>query len=80
MSIGISVALGAEVERLRAELATKSKRVTDLGLAVVSLRAELAASKRAIEALVEFASTVAPGSSWWDDTWPEHEAAMAGGG
>jgi len=44
------------------------------------LRAELAASKRAIEALVEFASTVAPGSSWWDDTWPEHEAAMAGGG
>lgn len=43
------------------------------------LRAELAEAKRAIEALVEFASTVAPSSSWWDDTWPEYEAAMAGG-
>ncbi len=43
------------------------------------LRAELAEAKRAVEVLLDFASTVAPGSSWWDDTWPEHDAAMAGG-
>ena len=44
-------ALQGEIERLRAELATKSKRVADLGLAVVSLRAELAEWKATTPAL-----------------------------
>lgn len=43
------------------------------------LRAELAEAQRAVEALLDFAGTVAPGASWWEDVWPEHEAAMAGG-
>ena len=30
----------------------------------------------ACKALEDFASTVAPSSSWWDDVWPEHEAAI----
>lgn len=67
MSIGVSVALGAEVERLRAELATKSKRVTDLGLAVVSLRAELAESKKEI-ALLKTPNLV------WDFNEPEESS------
>lgn len=40
-------------------------------------QARLAAYKEAVEAAVDFAGTVAPGAAWWDDVWPELEAALA---
>ena len=53
-----------ERDRAVAELAeAKAKRVPD-------------AYEKAIAAALDFIGTVAPGASWWDDVWPEHEAAM----
>lgn len=39
-------------------------------------QAIIKAQDEAIAALLDFASTVAGGSSWWDEVWPEHEAAL----
>lgn len=51
---------------VNASLAQQSARRTEL----------VEAQDRAIAALLDFASTVAGGASWWDDVWPEHEAAL----
>ena len=37
---------------------------------------QLAVTQAALKAALDFLGTVAGGSSWWDDVWPEHEAAM----
>lgn len=40
------------------------------------LEQRLATQKKAIDALHEFAQSVAGGSSWWDDVWPNIEKEL----
>ena len=50
---------------------------------LAAAEAERDALRAALDAALEFAGVVAGGASWWDDVWPEHEAAIAkaqGGG
>ncbi len=64
----------ADAERERGEL---RDMVTAAIAQQSARRPELVeAQDRAIAALLDFASTVAGGASWWDDVWPEHEAAL----
>ena len=42
------------------------------------LTAECAALRAGLAAALDFAGTVAGGSSWWEDVWKEHDAAIAG--
>ena len=44
------------------------------------LEQRLATQKKAIDALHEFAQSVAGGSSWWDDVWPDIEKELEAGG
>lgn len=60
----------ARIERLREDVHTAWSAEREC-------RERLAASQRAVDAAIDFAGTVAPGASWWDDVWPEHEAALA---
>lgn len=34
------------------------------------------AYQKALDAALSFIGDVAPGASWWDDVWPEHDAAL----
>lgn len=43
---------------------------------VTELEQRLAAQKKASDALHDFAQSVAGGSSWWDDVWPEIEKEL----
>jgi len=51
--------------------ARAAKRIRDL-------EQRLAAQKKAADALLDFAQTVAGGSSWWDDVWSEIEKELTG--
>lgn len=64
----------ADAEREREDL----RDMVTAALAQQSARGPelVEAQDRAIAALLDFASTVAGGASWWDDVWPEHEAAL----
>lgn len=37
---------------------------------------EIAVLKKALDAALDFAGTVGGGSSWWEEIWAEHEAAI----
>ncbi len=73
-------ALEGTLSHYRSKQAEADEAVRTLGSereANATLTAELAARDSTIEALLDFAGTVAPGASWWDDVWPEHESAIA---
>ena len=42
----------------------------------VAKDAETKAYKNALDAALAFIGDVAPGASWWDDVWAEHERAI----
>ena len=37
---------------------------------------EIAVLQKALDAALDFAGTVGGSSSWWEEVWPEHEAAI----
>lgn len=39
-------------------------------------QARLVAHQKALAATLDFATTVAGGSAWWDDVWPEYQDAL----
>jgi len=43
-----------------------------------NLEQRLATQKKATDALLDFAQSVAGGSSWWDDVWSEIEKELTG--
>lgn len=43
---------------------------------IQKLREELAVTNKALDAAIDFAGTVGGSSSWWEEVWPEHEAAI----
>lgn len=55
---------------------SKENEMTDRQTTHARQQAILKAQDEAIAALLDFASTVAGGSSWWDDVWAKHEAAL----
>ena len=44
----------------------------------LALIKERDALRAGLAAALDFAGTVAGGSSWWEDVWKEHDAAIAG--
>jgi hypothetical protein len=46
--------------------------------ALERLTAERDALSAGLAAALDFAGTVAGGSSWWEDVWEEHAAAITG--
>ena len=50
--------------------------VPHLRTGIKELQAKNEALRAALEAALDFAVTVGPGASWWDDIWPEHQAAL----
>lgn len=40
------------------------------------LRAAAEQALKAIDSLLDFAGTVGPSSSYWEEIWPEHEVAV----
>ena len=43
---------------------------------IQKLRNELAVTNKALDAAIDFAGSVCGSSSWWEEVWPEHEAAI----
>jgi hypothetical protein len=43
---------------------------------IKALKNHVAALQKAVDSLVDFGGTVGPSSSYWDDVWPELDAAI----
>ena len=70
-------------ETITSDAARPSDGDLTAALTIEKLRDKLEAQRlytrvlcRAVDEATDFAGTVAGGSSWWDDVWPEHVEAI----
>lgn len=79
-----------EIQELRNELAARHKAFDAMANNVVkyiykyhameaemeTYKREVAVLQKALDAALDFAGTVGGSSSWWEEIWAEHEAAI----
>lgn len=67
----------ARIEQYMVVVELRDAEIRELHAANSALLAERGALAEAVDCLHAFAGRVAPSASFWDDTWPKLDAAIA---